>query len=130
MHSPFCCLCLPKQQALSIYCTDASANLKLLRVSASSVLFPQTSGEPIARCIQVTFSTNPNAAGGPVLRSGPGQVLFSGQKLRQTLKQPGTLINTVKYKSLGLFPGQAVQTGEITILDGNRYQVRGTQASQ
>ena len=72
----------------------------------------------------MVFSSNPNATGGPVLRSAPGQLLLAGQQPRQRLQQPGTLINSVQFKTLGLIPGTATQQGTLAILDGNRYEVR------
>jgi hypothetical protein len=72
---------------------------------------------------QVLYCTNPNAPGGPLLRSGPGQALARDQKLRQTLVEPDTLINSVEFKSFGLLPGKAQQEAQLQILDGNRYKV-------
>lgn len=73
--------------------------------------------------LQVTYSSNPRAAGGPILRSPPGQILFSKQQLRQTLTPPETLINNVNFKCLGLFPGSAKQPAVIQPLTGNTYKV-------
>ena len=75
-------------------------------------------------CIpQVTYSSVPKAAGGPVLRSPAGQLLFTNQQLRQTLQQPETLVNSVSFKSLGLFPGTAEQSATIETLSGSMYKV-------
>ena len=73
--------------------------------------------------VQVTYSSLPQAAGGPVLRSAPGQLIFADQQLRQTLTPPGTLSNTVAFKSLGFFPGKARQVATIQPLTGTRYKV-------
>ena len=72
---------------------------------------------------QVLYTSNPNAPGGPVLRSAPGQAVFTGQQLRQTLQKPDIFLNEVGFKTLGLFPGTAVQEGRWRALDGNRYVV-------
>ena len=58
-----------------------------------------------------------------MLRSGPGQAVFTGQQLRQTLQKPDVFLNEVGFKTLGLFPGTAVQEGRWRALDGNRYVV-------
>ena len=72
---------------------------------------------------QVLYTSNPNAPGGPVLRSRPGQAVFAGQQLRQTIAAPDVFQNKVGFKTLGLFPGTAVQKGRWRALDGNRYVV-------
>lgn len=72
---------------------------------------------------EVTYSSNPRAAGGPILRSPPGQIIFSNQQLRQTLNPPETLINSVSFKCLGLFPGNAKQPAVIQPLTGNTYKI-------
>lgn len=59
-----------------------------------------------------------------MLRSAPGQAVFTGQQLRQTLQKPDIFLNEVGFKTLGLFPGTAVQEGRWRALDGNRYVVR------
>lgn len=74
--------------------------------------------------LQVTYSSLPRAAGGPILRSSPGQLLFAQQQLRQTLTPPETLVNIVNFKSLGLFPGQAIQPATIQTLTGTTYKVQ------
>jgi hypothetical protein len=85
------------------------------------------SGEfPHACCIssQVLYTSNPSAPGGPVLRSAPGQAVFAGQSLRQTIAAPDVFQNEVGFKTLGLFPGTALQEGRWRALDGTRYVVR------
>lgn len=69
------------------------------------------------------YTSNPNAPGGPVLRSAPGQAFFAGQQLRQTIELPDIFQNEVAFKTLGLFPGTAVQEGRWQAVDGNRYVV-------
>ena len=59
-----------------------------------------------------------------MLRSAPGQAVFTGQQLRQTLEKPDVFLNEVAFKTLGLFPGTALQEGRWRALDGNRYVVR------
>lgn len=59
-----------------------------------------------------------------MLRSGPGQTVFAGQQLQQTLEKPDIFLNKVAFKTLGLIPGTAVQEGRWRALDGNRYVVR------
>ena len=59
-----------------------------------------------------------------MLRSGPGQAVFAGQQLRQTIAAPDVFQNEVGFKTLGLFPGTAVQEGRWRALDGSRYVVR------
>lgn len=76
--------------------------------------------------MQVLFTSNPSAPGGPVLRSAPGQAVFTGQQLRQTLEKPDVFLNEVAFKTLGLFPGTALQEGRWRALDGNRYVVSTT----
>lgn len=58
-----------------------------------------------------------------MLRSAPGQAVFTGQQLRQTLEKPDVFLNEVAFKTLGLFPGTALQEGRWRALDGNRYVV-------
>ncbi len=48
---------------------------------------------------------------------------FSGQQLRQIIEQPDIFKNEVAFKTLGLFPGTAVQKGRWRAIDGNRYVV-------
>eukprot|EP00884_Botryococcus_braunii_P014583 jgi/Botrbrau1/23125/Bobra.0243s0055.1 len=72
---------------------------------------------------EVVYCSNPNAPGGPVLRSAPGQALARDQKLIQILEQPDTLINRVEYKSFGLVPGANEQKFRLSVVDGNRYKV-------
>lgn len=50
----------------------------------------------------------------------------TGQQLRQTIEQPDIFRNEVGFKTLGLFPGKAVQEGRWRALDGNRYVVSST----
>ena len=38
---------------------------------------------------------------------------------------PGELVNIVEFKTLGFIPGATQQLGELRIIDGQRYQVRG-----
>ncbi|KAK9816560.1 hypothetical protein WJX72_001979 [[Myrmecia] bisecta] len=71
----------------------------------------------------VAYCSNPNAPGGPVLRSGPGRALLTNQRLTQTLTAPNSLLNSVSFKTAGLFPGTANQEGTVKIVDGNRYRV-------
>ncbi|CAL8467633.1 g7171 [Coccomyxa elongata] len=85
------------------------------RAPTRSPLFPGT--------YKVLYTSNPNAPGGPVLRSAPGQAVFTGQQLRQTLEKPDMFLNEVAFKTLGLFPGTALQEGRWRALDGNRYVV-------
>ena len=47
----------------------------------------------------------------------------AGQQLRQTIEQPDVFRNEVGFKTLGLFPGTAVQEGRWRAIDGNRYVV-------
>ena len=49
---------------------------------------------------QVTYSSIPQAAGGPV---------FTNQQLRQTLTPPASLVNTVSFSALGFLPGTTAQ---------------------
>ena len=70
------------------------------------------------------YTSNPKAPGGPVLRSGPGQAVFAGQQLRQSIQEPDVFQNFVGFKSFGIFPGSAVQEGRWRALDGNCYAVR------
>ena len=72
---------------------------------------------------QVLYTSNPKAPGGPVLRSGPGQAVFAGQQLRQSIQAPDVFQNFVGFKTLGIFPGTAVQQGRWRALDGSRYVV-------
>ncbi|KAK9831012.1 hypothetical protein WJX81_008474 [Elliptochloris bilobata] len=72
---------------------------------------------------EVLYCSNPNAPGGPVLRSPLGQLLAAGQELTQTLSADGSFRNQVNFRTLGLIPGSASQDGEWTALDGRRYQV-------
>ena len=74
--------------------------------------------------LQVTYSSYPQAAGGPVLRSPIGQLIFANQQLRQTLIPPETLINSVSFKTFWLFPGNAKQPAIIQTLTGTTYKVR------
>ncbi len=48
---------------------------------------------------------------------------WSGQQLRQTIEQPDIFRNEVGFKTLGIFPGAAVQDGRWRALDGNCYTV-------
>ena len=59
-----------------------------------------------------------------MLRSLPGQTIFSSQRLLQTLKKPDYFENEVEFKTLGIFGGSASQPGKWKALDGNRYKVR------
>ena len=47
----------------------------------------------------------------------------AGQQLRQTIEQPDVFRNEVGFKTLGLFPGTAVQKGRWRAIDGNCYVV-------
>jgi hypothetical protein len=38
---------------------------------------------------------------------------------------PGELVNIVEFKTLGFLPGSTQQPGQLKIIDGQRYQVRG-----
>ena len=49
---------------------------------------------------------------------------LAGQQLRQTIEQPDIFRNEVGFKTLGLFPGTAVQEGRWRSVDGSRYMVR------
>ena len=73
--------------------------------------------------VQVTYASKPQASGGPVLRSIPGRALFASQQLRQTLTPADNLVNSVSFKALGLFPGNAIQDAVIKTLSGSRYKV-------
>ena len=74
--------------------------------------------------MQVAYSTKPGATGGPLLGSAPGKVVFGFQRPRQSLQPSGELVQSVEYKTLGLIPGKRSQDGRISVIDGNRYEVR------
>lgn len=72
---------------------------------------------------QVAYSNMANATGGPVLGSPPGKVVFGFQKPRQTLKPSGELVQSVEFRTLGILPGKRSQDGQLSVIDGNRYEV-------
>jgi hypothetical protein len=72
---------------------------------------------------EVLYCSKPTAVGGP-LRKGAGPVLAPGQSARQTLVEPGTLINEVTFKTLGFLPGYSRQVGSISPLSGDTFLVR------
>jgi hypothetical protein len=74
--------------------------------------------------LQVTYASKPQAAGGPVLRSAPGKLIFGSQKLRQTLIPTESLVNSVSFRALGIFPGNAIQDAVIEMLSGTKYKVQ------
>lgn len=60
-----------------------------------------------------------------MLTSGLGRFFAAGQQPRQTLLQDeGLLVNTVEFRTLGVLPGKVRQEGQLTVLDGNRYEAR------
>lgn len=72
---------------------------------------------------EVTYASKPQAAGGPFLRSTPGKLIFSSQKLRQTLIPTNSLVNSVSFKALGIVPGNAIQDAVIEMLSGTKYKL-------
>ncbi|DBA81650.1 TPA: hypothetical protein ACH3X1_007403 [Trebouxia sp. C0004] len=72
---------------------------------------------------EVTYASRPQAAGGPFLRSAPGKFIFSNQKLRQTLIPTDNLVNSVSFRALGIFPGNAIQDAVIETLSGTMYKL-------
>ena len=76
--------------------------------------------------LQVTYASKPQAAGGPFLRSAPGKIIFGKQQLRQTLAPADSLVNSVSFKALNVFPGNAIQNAVIQTLSGTKYKVQPT----
>lgn len=76
--------------------------------------------------LQVTYASKPQAAGGPFLRSAPGKLIFGKQQLRQTLTPVDSLVNSVSFKALNVFPGNAIQNAVIKTLSGTKYKVQPT----
>ena len=76
--------------------------------------------------LQVTYASKPQAAGGPFLRSAPGKIIFGKQQLRQTLTPADSLVNSVSFKALNVFPGNAIQNAVIQTLSGTKYKVQPT----
>ena len=78
---------------------------------------------------RVSYCSNPNAAGGPVLRSGPGRALAQAQAPEQELvrgeeKGSSKIRNRVEFSALGVFPrGSAAQEGPLTVTGPNNYRV-------
>jgi hypothetical protein len=71
----------------------------------------------------VVYCSKPSAVGGP-LTKGAGPVVAAGQQARQILQEPGTLVNEVTFKTLGLLPGFSRQYGQIQPLSGDTFLVR------
>eukprot|EP00775_Hariotina_reticulata_P005046 gene5046-5287_t len=74
----------------------------------------------------VLYCSKPTAVGGP-LKKGPGPVLAPGQSARQVLEEPGTLVNEVKFKTLGFLPGYSRQYGQIQPVTGDTFVLRITE---
>lgn len=79
---------------------------------------------------RVSYCSNPNAAGGPVLRSGPGRALAQAQAPEQELVRGGPdgkggkIRNRVEFSALGLLPrSSAAQEGPLTVTGANTYRV-------
>ena len=72
---------------------------------------------------RVAYCSNPQAPGGPVLRSAPGRVLAQDQAPTQTLTEDGRIINAVSFKALGLVSRTTTQTGPLTITGPASYRV-------
>lgn len=72
---------------------------------------------------EVTYASKPQAAGGPFLRSPPGKIIFGRQELRQTLTPADSLVNSVSFKALDVFPGNAIQNAVIQTLSGTKYKL-------
>ena len=54
----------------------------------------------------------------------PARRSSQGSSCGRLWKSPGVFLNEVAFKTLGLFPGTALQEGRWRALDGNRYVVR------
>ena len=121
------CLRLSNFEALAVSKTPCTviwfgentrqAKHQLLRASAACACLTNT-------LLQVTYASKPQAAGGPFLRSAPGKLIFSSQKLRQTLIPTNSLVNSVSFKALGIVPGNAIQDAVIEMLSGTKYKVQ------
>ena len=74
--------------------------------------------------MQVTYASLPIAAGGPILRSPPGTLVFAEQQLRQILSPDDTLLNAVAFKAFGLFPGSASQDARLEKLSASSFKVK------
>jgi len=80
---------------------------------------------------EVSYCSNPNAAGGPVLRSGPGRAFAKSQRPTQQLvesadgKEGSSKIrNKVEFSAFGVLPTtSASQEGPLTVTGGDSYRV-------
>lgn len=72
---------------------------------------------------EVTYASVPVAAGGPILRSPPGRLVFAEQQLRQILSPDDTLLNAVAFKAFGLFPGNASQDARLEKLSASSFKL-------
>jgi len=118
-----CCLAMLEQQTTAMAPTTFPS-LPPLQVSE---LEPLCMKNPLKSPLlwgtyDVVYCSKPSAVGGP-LTKGAGPVVAAGQQARQILEEPGTLINEVSFKTLGLLPGFSRQYGQIRPLSGDTFLV-------
>lgn len=95
----------------------------VMHISTLNVTYFPKVNQACIFSVKVTYSSKPQAAGGPILRSPPGKLVFANQQLRQTLSPPESLVNSVSFSGLGVFPGNAIQPAIIQPLTGTKYKV-------